>query len=44
MGKAPITLMTVEGMHRRMSDYFDHAIFVVRKDLAAEHVPKIEKI
>jgi len=30
--------------HSRMPDQSDHAIFVVRKYLVAEHIPKIEKI
>ena len=44
MEKAPIALMMVEGIHCRIPDQSDHAVFVVRNDLEAKQVPKIEKI
>lgn len=43
MEKALIALMRVEGTHCMIPDHFDHAVFVVRNDLEAKQVPKIEK-
>lgn len=42
MEKAPITLMTIDGIRFWMHDQSDHAIFI-RRDPTAEYVSKADK-
>lgn len=42
MEKAPIALITVEGMRFRLCDQAEHSLFV-RSDLTVEYIPMIGK-